>query len=66
MTMYDKFKQECTSEVAIQGADTLLRDASREWMDRANARKYSYHFEWLGRPTISNGLAVRSSSIPRT
>lgn len=52
MTMYDKFKQECTSEVAIQGADTLLRDASREWMDRANARKYSYHFEWLGRPVI--------------
>ena len=52
MTRHERFKLECIEEVAIQGADPLLARASREWIDRANARKYSYHFEWLGRPII--------------
>lgn len=52
MSVYEKFKQECAAEVAIQGADLLLGNTSREWMNRANPRKYSYHFEWLGRPII--------------
>jgi cephalosporin hydroxylase len=29
-----------------------LQKATREWMDKANSGKYSYHFEWLGRPVI--------------
>lgn len=52
MSIYDKFKQECAEEVAIQGKDPLLARASHEWMNLANPRKYSYHFEWLGRPII--------------
>jgi cephalosporin hydroxylase len=52
MNMYDKFKQECAAEIAIQGSDPLLGNASREWMNQANPRKYSYHFEWMGRPII--------------
>jgi cephalosporin hydroxylase len=52
MSAYDEFKQDGTREIRIQGQDQALRAASREWMDRANARKYSYHFEWLGRPII--------------
>lgn len=52
MSMYDKFKQECDAEVAIQGTDPVLGNTSREWMNQANPRKYSYHFEWLGRPII--------------
>jgi cephalosporin hydroxylase len=52
MSAYDEFKREGAREIRLQGQDQALRVASREWMDRANARKYSYHFEWLGRPII--------------
>jgi len=52
MTPYEQFMQECRDEIAAQGADAALQAATREWIDRANRRKYSYHFEWLGRPII--------------
>lgn len=52
MTPYEQFMQECRAEIAAQGADAALQAATREWIDRANRRKYSYHFEWLGRPII--------------
>jgi cephalosporin hydroxylase len=52
MTQYELFKQEGAREIAAQGADAALKAASREWINRAQARKYSYHFEWLGRPVI--------------
>jgi len=51
-TIYEQFKQECTEEIAVQGADTALAQASRDWVNLANPLKYSYHFEWLGRPII--------------
>jgi cephalosporin hydroxylase len=49
---YQKFKAECVTEIVDQGADSKLREFSKEWINAANARKYSYHFEWLGRPVI--------------
>lgn len=49
---YELFTQECAAEVAVQGADAELAQATREWIHLANARKYSYHFEWMGRPII--------------
>jgi cephalosporin hydroxylase len=52
MGIYEKFKQVCASDIAIQGTDTLLENASRDWMNLANPHKYSYHFEWMGRPII--------------
>lgn len=52
MPIYEQFKRECAEEVAVQGADPALGRASSAWMNLANARKYSYHFEWLGRPII--------------
>lgn len=52
MTQYELFKRECDDEVAVQGADKELAEATRDWMNKANARKYSYHFEWMGRPII--------------
>jgi cephalosporin hydroxylase len=52
VTPYEKFKQESTAEVATQGADADLRRLTSEWLQRANTRKYSYHFEWMGRPII--------------
>nr|WP_246318971.1 cephalosporin hydroxylase family protein [Peteryoungia desertarenae] len=29
-----------------------MANATRQWIDSANKLKYSYHFEWLGRPII--------------
>ena len=52
MNPHEKFKKECESEIIAQGNDNGLRKATRNWMNKANARKYSYHFEWLGRPII--------------
>jgi cephalosporin hydroxylase len=52
MSQYELFKQEGRAEIAAQGADPALAAATRDWMNQANARKYSYHFEWMGRPII--------------
>jgi cephalosporin hydroxylase len=52
MSPYEQFMAECRAEIEAQGDDAPLREASRAWMNLANARKYSYHFEWLGRPVI--------------
>ena len=52
MSEYEKFKRECADEIARMGDDTELAAATRSWMDRANRAKYSYHFEWMGRPVI--------------
>lgn len=52
MTPYERFRQEARDEIAAQGADAELAAASRVWMNQANRRKYSYHFEWMGRPVI--------------
>jgi cephalosporin hydroxylase len=49
---YNEFKQQCAAEIAEQGKDEELAALSRRWLSAANARKYSYHFEWLGRPII--------------
>jgi cephalosporin hydroxylase len=34
------------------GADPTLRQATRDWFDRACDYRYSYNFKWLGRPII--------------
>ena len=52
MTEYKKFKEECTKEISIQGDDGELILATREWFNLANKNKYSYHFDWMGRPII--------------
>ncbi|MDP1526751.1 MAG: cephalosporin hydroxylase family protein [Rhodocyclaceae bacterium] len=49
---YIQFKREGDAEIHIQGEDLAMRKATRTWMDDANRLKYSYHFEWLGRPII--------------
>ncbi|WP_374088708.1 cephalosporin hydroxylase family protein [Methylomicrobium lacus] len=50
--MYDQFKKECENEINLQGADPELEKFSNRWITEVNSYKYSYHFEWLGRPII--------------
>jgi cephalosporin hydroxylase len=52
MSAYEDFKRDGAREIKALGADPGLREATRDWINRANALKYSYHFEWLGRPII--------------
>lgn len=52
MNPTEQFKQECTSEIKAQGDNLQLKKLTQSWMDAANSGKYSYHFEWMGRPII--------------
>lgn len=49
---YTAFRAEIARESARQGADPEFARLTREWMDRSLEHRYSYHFEWLGRPVI--------------
>ncbi len=48
----EKFQRECEEEIARQGADPQLQALSKEWLLTTAGNKYSYHFEWMGRPII--------------
>ena len=49
---YDDFKNETANEILSQGTNTELSKITNTWINSANSLKYSYHFEWLGRPII--------------
>ncbi|MEP6766493.1 MAG: cephalosporin hydroxylase family protein [Gemmatimonadaceae bacterium] len=52
MNPVQQFQRDCATEIATQGSDIEMRNSSVAWVQHANAHKYSYHFEWLGRPII--------------
>jgi cephalosporin hydroxylase len=49
---YEQFTAEGNEEIQTQAADAALQKGTYEWFNKANSHKYSYHFEWLGRPII--------------
>jgi len=49
---YQQFKSQCDAEIPVQGVDRDMQTLTQNWVDRANQFKYSYHFEFLGRPII--------------
>ena len=52
MSTYEEFKSECKVEISAMGSDLALKSKSIDWMIASSQMKYSYHFEWLGRPVI--------------
>ncbi len=52
MNAYEKFKSECAAEIQTIGNDRSVNKLTGDWMKSVNIRKYSYHFEWQGRPII--------------
>jgi len=52
MLSIGSFKKECDNEIMMQGLDRALISESLKWIINANQKKYSYHFEQLGRPII--------------
>jgi len=49
---YREFKKICDGEIDAITRNQELQQASLNWMNLANEARYSYHFEWLGRPII--------------
>jgi cephalosporin hydroxylase len=52
MTAVEQFNRECQEDILAQGQDSALAALTSNWMGAANAKKYSYHFSWMGRPII--------------
>jgi cephalosporin hydroxylase len=52
MNQIERFRQECENEIRQMGMTPDLSDVSLLWMRRVQDHKYSYHYEWLGRPII--------------
>lgn len=52
MTPNEFFRRERDDEIAAMAANENLISATRHWVKTAQAAKYSYHFEWQGRPVI--------------
>jgi len=52
MTNNPQFRDECNQEINIQGQDESVNISALNFIKTANPLKYSYHFEWLGRPII--------------
>jgi cephalosporin hydroxylase len=46
------FEAERAANIARQGEDEPLRDASLRWMLETSKYKYTYNFSWMGRPII--------------
>jgi len=52
MTPREEFKNDCAKEILEIAQDSDIKELTAEWINRANSHKYSYHFEYLGRPII--------------
>jgi cephalosporin hydroxylase len=48
----EKFKEERSKEIAQQGADADFKSITKQWLEKSAQHRYSYHFEWMGRPII--------------
>lgn len=49
---YEVFREEVLETISKQGADLVLKDKTIKWLNAVAPYKYSYNFEWLGRPII--------------
>ena len=52
MTILKNFEQDCNLEIKKMGDDSHFKKLSNDWVDASAGHKYTYHFEWMGRPAI--------------
>lgn len=52
MDAYQKFKADCATEISRIGENPAVAKLTNDWIQSVNQLKYSYHFEWQGRPII--------------
>jgi len=48
----EKFRRDCEENIAGMEADASFKRLNQEWMERSIAHRYSYNFQWMGRPII--------------
>lgn len=51
-TIPEQFKEEVSINIVGLGQDAELKACSVDWINRSAKHKYTYNFEWLGRPII--------------
>ncbi len=49
---HERFARERQARVVANASHEPLRAASQAWLEHADAAKYEYNFEWMGRPII--------------
>ncbi len=54
MLKKDKFSEETKREIFLQGKDKKFKLSSKKWIIESTKTKYTYHFNWLGRPIIQH------------
>jgi cephalosporin hydroxylase len=52
VTPYQSFKAKRSEEIQKLGENETIAEHTNSWMNEANQLKYSYHYEWQGRPII--------------
>lgn len=52
MNLTEHFKLEKERNIKKLGKDKKLRDLSLKFVEHSSQYKYSYNFDWLGRPII--------------
>jgi cephalosporin hydroxylase len=52
MNEIEKFKNECESNIELQGKNASLKKATTEFLKESIDSRYSYNFKWMGRPII--------------
>lgn len=52
MNAHEKFKSDCAVEIESIGKSPIANKLTNDWIKSVNLLKYSYHFEWQGRPII--------------
>jgi len=46
------FYEQNREDIDLISNDFELKECTRKWISNANKKRYSYHFEWMGRPII--------------
>lgn len=54
MNVIKKFKNDCLKEIKNQGDDSNFLELTKRWIINSTKHKYTYHFQWLGRPIIQH------------
>lgn len=54
MKEINQFNKQCFNEIKKQGLDDVFRKLTKDWIVKSTKHKYTYHFQWLGRPIIQH------------
>lgn len=52
MSDRQEFQDACERQIELNGRNVQLASVTNQWMQLANAARYSYHFTWQGLPII--------------